>query len=99
MNTKKVFSITNGPSRDRIWDHVKFQMDPDVDLPLVFTLEGVGEVRNLWISSVRHEDGSGYSFIITGEIDELAGRSQFKAYYNAKRRNGAMTILDFSPKT
>ena len=81
-NSDSVFSfeIANGPSRDAIFDAIKYAYDDEAKIPLEFLLahgytmpqgspgQAIVPVKTkAWrLTSVQHEDGSGVSFNIEG---------------------------------
>lgn len=101
--------IVGGPSRSTLFDACMYAYDPDTtiavkfDIPRGYTAPkghlGCAyiplKVENLKITSILHEDGSGYSFILNGYCDtdlSIGGKNltshKFEAYYNAKTRKG-----------
>ena len=101
MSTIKPLCIANGPSKDRLFDSMKYQYeDSSIESNFRFSLDqddkNAIKVRNLKIVGIQHEDGSGYSFNLEGVCDaDLENSSitvyspyRFKAYYSARTRKG-----------
>ncbi|MBI3889146.1 hypothetical protein HY312_01015 [Candidatus Saccharibacteria bacterium] len=76
-------NIADGPIASIIWASAQFAYDKNVKIEFFFRLES-GLLVYPTITSVQHEDGSGQSFIIEGQI---RGK-QFKGYYHARNRSG-----------
>lgn len=62
------------------------------------------KIKNLRVTSIEHEDGSGESFNIAGYCDADLGVNQtryqhyrFTAYYNTKNRTGRMCFALRTP--
>lgn len=112
MNTiDKGYDIINGPGRDALFDAFKYAYDKTsvISVNFVVAISNIktrsGEsfkikTKGFKISSLEHEDGSGYSFNLQGycEADTRLGSQvhyeqyNFKAYYNAKTRKGFITL-------
>jgi hypothetical protein len=112
--TKRSFGIKNGPSRDLLIDSLKYAYDKGKVLPVDFSI-AVGyttplddpgcafvamKIESLTITSLEHEDGSGYSFNLAGYCRATLSPwgevkpYKFKAYYNAKVREGRIEFTD-----
>ena len=113
--TAVVRAIEKGPSKDRLFDAMKFTYDQDVDIPIQFyvvvgysapvdhpgCMVFYAGIKNLRITSLEYEDGSGDSFNIRGFCDTNADtrtnstyeHCKFKAYYNTVTRKGSMEFL------
>jgi hypothetical protein len=102
MNTKKIilgkdYDIVDGPPVDKVVDLLryaytasriaagfKFAIDDDV----------AGEMRNVTMSSLSHESGSEWHWLIKGYCDIFFLEVQtnvslsFEGYYDAKARKG-----------
>lgn len=81
MNTnRRSFEINNGPSRDLIFDAMKYSYDEGKVIPVNFLISVAytaplddpgcayvaAKLDSMTIESIEHEDGSGYSFNIEG---------------------------------
>ena len=80
MNTNgKSFEIINGPSRDTLFDAVKYAFDKSAIIPIQFDVTSNRAIvesgqdynsstraKDLEIVYIEHEDGSGHSFNIYG---------------------------------
>ena len=102
---KIIKSIANGPSRDRIFDSMKYLEGGRSPLRVAFevsTFSGIGtpisiqgeEELCVTICAIEHEDGSGNSFNLRGTIISGGHKSghEFRAYYNTRSRKGKMVI-------
>lgn len=86
MRAKKdsIFSIFNGPTRDELFDSMKYQYDENARVDITFMFgtsypvnfdENQGyasslvKTKNIRIHSITHNDNSGHKFTITGLID------------------------------
>ena len=118
MNTKeRNYDIVNGPNKDALFDSCKYaytgrsRIVLDFEVAIGYTLppseSGAAyipmKIKDLIITGIEHEDGSGESFNLEGnanvdlEIRRFAGDVEyhwhrFKAYYNTKRRCGRITF-------
>lgn len=89
------YRITNGPSKDRIFDACKYACDTSkINVSFAVEVNGKTNVVNATILSVAHEDGSGESFMLTGAFKVKPRARRFTAYYSSKRREGVVTSLD-----
>ncbi len=112
------YEIMNGPSKDRLFDACKYAYDDNARISLDFSV-AIGytmprndpgcayiamAIRNLRITGVQHEDGSGESFILYGYCSadprafnprSVCYRSyKFEAYYNTKTRKGSIKLIE-----
>ena len=91
------YQITNGPSRDRLFDSCKYAGNSDDKITATFEIKQPTTDKSAsfdaFIRGITHEDGSGESFILTGSLKTKDGNRRFKAYYNSKRRQGVVTEL------
>lgn len=90
MNTKEIttFEITDGPSRDAIFDSMKYNYEARI--PLEFKIvkgryvpKGNStpaaillETRNIEIHTIQHEDGTGFKFNLEGYLDIKIGEGE-----------------------
>lgn len=118
MNTpSQSYSIVGGPNKDLLFDAFKYANSENVRVPLDFhvalaftaPLNDPGcayvkmALKNVVVTGISHEDGSGESFIIEGRCDAdlhsfcvteyVYEHYRFKAYYNTQRRKGTFTII------
>lgn len=104
MTTKAVESvqIKTGPSREALFDALKYACDKEnphtVEFEGFYGRDGdpvrAAQMRfRMCVQGIRHEDGSGLSFIVKGHI---IGKSRFPGmkefYYNARTRTGYMRL-------
>ena len=118
MDTKKrSYDIMSGPSRAQLIDAFQYQYDNGVKMPIEFQIalaytRATGGKRGFYpmktksdvlLTGIKHEDGSGHSFIIAGYISADARivkelvvykRYRFEAYYNAQTRRGRITLFE-----
>ncbi len=106
---KEIYNIIDGPSRDKLFDSFKYAYDKGAKVPITFSIcEGttapsghpgaaavLKNVKDFVILAIRHEDGSGQSFVLSGHCKaSVAGSGmqnvKFNAYYNTQRRNGTI---------
>ena len=74
-------NITDAPSRDRLFDSMKYSYDRDDKIICEFTLED-GHVYGIEIEGLFHEDGSGHSFGFYGRLVSYNRRdSKQQAYF------------------
>jgi len=93
---KQRYTITDGPTVDRIWDAAKYSADKmNATVPVRFTTDirftnatGPWLVLTPHITGVEHEDGSGDSLIISGYLNA----SRFTGYYKGRNRSGFIEI-------
>lgn len=103
MTTSRYISIESGPSREELFDALKYAYDKKRDFKVSFTgvhVRQSGSVRSnisrgtftATINGIQHEDGSGQSFIIYAQtsVKELGGLTEF--YYNARTRTGRVNV-------
>ncbi len=117
INVKeKTYEIVNGPNKDTIFDACKYAYSLKTRIPLEFEValgytappsdSGAAyipaKIKDLRISGIQHEDGSGESLNLLGycQADLTPHRQtavwswyRFKAYYNTKRRTGHIVFL------
>lgn len=119
MNTpSQSYSIVGGPSKDLLFDACKYAHSKNVGVPLDFhvalaftaPLNDPGcayikmALKDVVVTGISHEDGSGESFIIEGHCaadlhsfgsiaEYVYEHYRFKAYYNTHRRKGTFTIV------
>ncbi len=104
MNTKgMVLQISDGPSKDRLFDACKYAYGKNV-IEINFRFQQNAEnpvgVKNIKITTIQHEDGSGYSLNFSGFMDaKLPEREcflpyRFLAYYDARTRKGYIRLID-----
>jgi hypothetical protein len=93
------FTLTDGPSRERLVDSFKYAFDAN-RFPVVFKTED-GLEFTVVIQALRHEDGSGQSFIFSGVLKstQTGGRIRSRVisgelsyvngyFYTGARRHG-----------
>ena len=102
--TKQYITIEAGPSREELFDALKYAYDKTRDFEVTFTalqVRQVGEVRQngrrgkftARIVGLMHEDGSGQSFIIDAYVSVKGMEGKLvKFYYSAKRRTGHLDV-------
>lgn len=116
------FTIEDGPSRDLIIDAFKYTYDDSrISVGFKFSIGHAGGIkqaetkRDEWhvakigkfrITRLSHEDGSGYSFNMSGNCNAIIfgindGESKpspkpygFTAWYNAKTRKGHIRFIE-----
>lgn len=103
MDTKMVLVIVDGPSKDRLFDACKYAYEKNpIEVDFKFDPpDGLGQVetKNLKITSIEHEDGSGFSLNFNGYIDAKPSTEKYflpyriTAYYNTKSRKGHISFL------
>ena len=104
------YSITDGPTKNLLFDSLKYAYSDDEHITMYPTFSinskmtvGSGASSlfiihkiNLKIVGIRHEDGSGKSFIFEGYVtggDERYGRNKLvSGYYNARTKKGNIEI-------
>ena len=113
---EKTFEIVDGPSKDAIFDACKYAYHPrsiivlDFEVVVGYTKASSDskaayiamKIKDLRITSIEHEDGSGESFNLAGfckaDLDPYGTSAakwhpyKFKAYYNTRYRNGAIVF-------
>lgn len=92
------YTITDGPTTDRIWDAAKYACDKNgAKLPVKFTTSSrlAGPIEtSAWlvltpkITEVGHEDGSGDSLMFSGYLNG----KYFKGYYKGRTRTGFIEV-------
>lgn len=89
-------TITDGPSKDRLFDACKYACG-ETTIKCDFSVLVPGSCIDVKypaiILAIKHEDGSGESFIIEGIFTTHRGHEHFKAYYSSKRRKGVVTEI------
>lgn len=111
INEMVTFGIVDGPSRDAIFDAMKYNYE--TRLPLDFKIvkgDSISEdgrsgskdilgIRDIEIHTIQHEDGTGFKFNLEGYVDIKVEQGyiprRFKAFYNAKSRKGAISFKKF----
>ncbi len=98
MTSTEKKTLVNGPSREALIDAFKYAYDRRHPHEVVFVTEGGAEV-SIAIKVLRHDDGSGNSFIFEGNVKSVTrnnvrsnvGRSNsVVGYFNTRSRNGWM---------
>lgn len=105
------FEIVNGPSRDMIFDSMKYSYETRIPLEFEIVKGYSGpkddptsaamllNTRDIEVHTIQHEDGTGFKFNLKGYLDVKDDRGylprKFKAFYNAKTRKGTITIDKF----
>lgn len=102
--TKQYLSIEAGPSREELFDALKYACDKESDFKVIFTalqVRKTGDVRQnsrrgkftARIIGIVHEDGSGQSFIIYGDTSVKGLENKVvKFYYHARTRTGHLEL-------
>ena len=111
INEMVTYGIVDGPSRDMIFDAMKYNYETRI--PLDFKIikgSAISEddqstpdmlgTRDIEIHTIQHEDGTGFKFNLEGYIDvkiESQGYipRRFKAFYNARSRKGSISFKKF----
>ena len=117
-DSKFFFKIVDGPNRETIIDAFKYAYDDDSKVVANFAISLWPKVPNPdqkvrilaktkdWrVTSIQHEDGSGYSCNLGGYVKACLRLStpergvkylayRFKAYYNAKNREGTIELTE-----
>ena len=112
MDTKN-FEIISGPSKDAVFDACKYAYNKNTKVALDFKV-AIGyttppshpatgcipmSITDTKITGIRHEDGSGDSFILCGYCHaDLNGGTAYKLYkfeacYNTKKRKGNISFI------
>lgn len=87
------FEVIAGPSRDRLFDAMKYARDKDVDFTVTFTIakmeEGAYFTNELTvkIDKIQHVDLNGLAFAIDSSI-VASGASLKIGHYDTHFRNG-----------
>ena len=114
MNTNRNYEIVNGPNKDAIFDACKYAYSENAKLDISFEI-AIGytapkddpgcayvpmAIKDIKITSIKHEDGSGESFNLEGyckaDLSNFGGSVvtytdyKLKAYYNTKHREGSV---------
>lgn len=104
MTTKQYLAIEAGPSRDELTDAFKYACDEERDFKVTFTALQVHQVGGVRQSSrrgkftariigLRHDDGSGQSFIIDAYVSVKSLKGKLvKLYYCARTRTGYLEV-------
>ena len=115
---ERYYDIVAGPNKDALFDVCKYACSKTAKLTVDFTV-AIGytmpkndpgccyfamAITDIKISGIRHEDGSGESFILDGyckaDLNPLGENNvayksyRFKAYYNSKNREGRITFIE-----
>lgn len=103
------YKISNGPNRDVIIDAFKYAYETKI--PLKFTITKFHpelldhpeyvvyelETKNIRITSIEHESGTGYHLNLAGFIDAKTDNDwhpfRFEAFYNANTRKGHIKLI------
>lgn len=114
-SSKKAHDITGGPSRDRLFDSCKYAQDSSsmvgLDFQVVEFYIGLPsrgaiteykqlDMREVRITGIEHEDGSGFKFNIKGRClarfrtDVMLIPYRFTAFYNTNSREGTISFYD-----
>ncbi len=112
MSIEKIMlKIADGPSRDLIFDAMKYNYETRIPLEfkvvreesasednLFKKMETIG-IRDVEIHSIQHKDGTGFKFNLEGcldvKVEEGYVPRTFKALYNAKTRKGTISFKKF----
>ena len=91
---KKSYEIVSGPSKDRLFDACKYLSHGQSPIEVSFCVS-IGNVTDVRIQEIQHEDGSGESFNISGVAKPPYEREivRFNGYYNAKSRKGIVNFI------
>jgi hypothetical protein len=115
MNTQKEYEVVNGPALDTLLDSFKYAYSKvDVinlhfSIPIGITFGRDGKsvdvlmpMRNVRITSIGYEDGSGERFLIKGFLEAdpqglshqnpIYSHYSFDGYYDAHRRKGWLKL-------
>lgn len=102
--TMQYLIIEAGPSREELFDALKYACDKEREFKVTFTalqVRQVGKIRQnsrrgkftARIIGLMHEDGSGQSFIIDAYVSVKGLENKVvKFYYSAKRRTGHLDV-------
>ena len=90
------YKIVGGPSKHVLIDAFKYAHDKNAKIGLEFKVEickgSYLTIEDFTIVAISHEDGSGESFNLSGSCSDFGRSIEFKAYYNSKHREGAITL-------
>ena len=91
VRSQQQHEIISGPSRDKLFDALKYAYDKDAKFRIEFGFRSpaphsVPTITRL--TSIEHEDGSGCSFNLEGYCTLNGVSRRFHAYYNTRRRGG-----------
>ena len=102
--TKQYITITAGPSREELFDALKYAHDKVLSFRVEFTgirAQQTGTVHQdlahtkltMKVTGITHEDSTGQSFIITARMLVLPhGMKTVKFRYNARTRTGHIDV-------
>ena len=107
MDTSSImFFINDGPSRERLFDHVKYLHEKNAPIiPIRFDTYAQGginaEIIGIRINAIKHADNTGNYFILEGSciidvvdnVEERFSQHEFRARYNSRRRKGRLELL------
>ena len=91
----------SGPSRELIVEAFLHAKDKDFRIPIEFSFDINPlevDLRDLRITSIQHEDGSGFCFNLGGTLEiffhktDSSHLGKFSAFYDAKRRRGTFQV-------
>ena len=102
MSTIKPLCIANGPSKDRLFDSMKYQYEArpiEANFKVSESKDddkNIFEIRNLKIHTLKFRNSTGLEFILEGVCDADLTRGsitvyapyKFTAVYDASRRKG-----------
>ena len=103
MNTSNItLSIVDGPSRDLIFDSMKYAFESEIPIEFKIAREDSSliKTRDTEVHTIQHEDGSGHRFNLEGYLDiKIEGEGylprRFNAFYDTKTRRGSITFKRF----
>ena len=102
--TKQYLTIEAGPSREELFDALKYACDKEREFKVIFTALQVRKTGDVHQNSRRgkftaqiiglmHEDGSGQSFIIDAYVSVKGLENKVvKFYYHARTRTGHLEL-------
>lgn len=106
MNKKffgNTFTIIDGPSRDLLFDCLKYAFDKNQRVLATFKTKddktGAEEILSCRLLSIEHESGDLDSFNLKGMYFNPAQREwkKFESFYSSRHRNGWFgTVMDWS---
>lgn len=97
MTTPATFQITEGPSREELFDALRLRHETrKVTLTVESPFHPQGIFFEVFVNGISIEDGSGNSWNL--ELYHMYsknpfGLQYFKAYFNTQRRKGVLTPL------
>lgn len=104
MDNKKTciaeFAIVDGPSRDLLFDCLKYAFDKNQKVLATFKVrnakEGSDEVLVCKLLALEHESGDLDSFILRGYYcrnHSIKEWNKFEAFYSSRKRNGNLKLV------